>query len=378
MANAGTEPQRVTLEQAFHHGRMLQAEGKLAEAGRIFEQILVRVPHHTESLTLLASTCYQRGEDTQGDAYVKRAIEVLRGYLERTPNAAPGQALLANLLLARGHREEAEGICERLFLPLNPIRMSAAEFNERRQSAALAGLPPMIVNTLPKSASESIWNQLAEGLGLGQAHISLGLFPDCCVLGPRAQALGQGGVITKEHIPATDHNLRMLAENGVKRLVFHQRDPRQATLSWAHFVRDDVSMRLMAPLWRRIVPPASVLRQGELAPVVDWAIEHYLPLLVAFVEGWLEVERSGAHGMEVLFMDFETFRRTPEAYRDRVLAFHEIDPARFRRTEAEEAQVVHLRKGEIEEWRRVFTPAQQERAFAALPPALAERFGWAA
>ena len=244
--------------------------------------------------------------------------------------------------------------------------------------AALAGLPPMIVNTLPKSASESIWNQLAEGLGLGQAHISLGLFPDCCVLGPRAQALGQGGVITKEHIPATDHNLRMLAENGVKRLVFHQRDPRQATLSWAHFVRDDVSMRLMAPLWRRIVPPASVLRQGELAPVVDWAIEHYLPLLVAFVEGWLEVERSGAHGMEVLFMDFETFRRTPEAYRDRVLAFHEIDPARFRRTEAEEAQVVHLRKGEIEEWRRVFTPAQQERAFAALPPALAERFGWAA
>lgn len=378
MATAGSEPQRITLDQAFQHGRMLQAEGRLDEATRVFEQILMRVPHHTESLTLLASTCYQRGDETQGGAYVERAIQVLRKSLEAAPNAAPAQALLANLLLARGRREEAEALCQRLFLPLNPIRMTAAQFNERRQSAALAGLPPMIVNTLPKSASESIWNQLAEGLGLGQAHISLGLFPDCCVLGPRAEALGQGGVITKEHIPATDHNLRMLADNGVKRLVFHQRDPRQATLSWAHFVRDDVSMRLMAPLWRRIVPPAAVLKQGALEPVVDWAIDCYLPLLVDFVAGWVEAGAAKTHGVEVLFMDFETFRRTPEDYLRQVLAFHEIDPARFRGQEAADAEVVHLRKGEIEEWRGVFTPAQAERAWAALPPAMRERFGWQA
>ncbi len=376
MASASPDSRRITLEQAFHHGRTLQAEGKLADAKRVFEQILLQVPHHSESLTLLASTSYQLGDAIQGDAYATRAVEVLQQHLVKEPNATPARALLANLLLSRGRRAEAEAICERLFLPLNPIRMSTAEFNERRQSAAFTGLPPMIINTLPKSASESIWNQLAEGLGLAQAHVSLGLFPDCCVLGTRAAALGQGGLITKEHIPATAHNLRMLTQAGVKRMVFHQRDPRQATLSWAHFVRDDVSMRLMAPLWRRIVPPAAVLKQGELGPVVDWAIENYLPLLTDFVTGWTVVERERTQGMEVLFMDFETFRRTPEVYMETVLAFHRIDPQRFRRQEAAEAEVVHLRKGQIEEWREVFTPDQAARAWETLPPALRERFGW--
>jgi len=363
------------IDQAFQHGRALQGEGRLEEARKVFEQILLRLPHHSESLTLLASTSYQLGDERQGDAYTDRAIAVLRQLLEQQPTAVPARALLANLLLARGRQGEAETLCRSLALPLVPMRATPAEFVERRRSSVLAGLPPMVINTLPKSASESIWNQLAEGLGLPQAHISLGLFPDCCVIGPRAAALGGGGLIAKEHIPATPHNLAMLAEAGVRRIVFHQRDPRQATLSWAHFVRDDVSMRLMAPLWRRIVPDPAVLKQG-LAEAVDWSIERYLPLLLRFIEGWIAVEAERPHGIEVLFLDFETFRQTPEAYLDRVLAFYQIPRERFRPVAAAAAEVVHLRKGELEEWRRVFTPAQAGRAFAALPPALVERFGW--
>ena len=32
--------------------------------------------------------------------------------------------------------------------------------------------------------------------------------------------------------------------------------------------------------------------------------------------------------------------------------------------------------GEIDEWRKVFTPSQQERAWSLIPSDLAERFGW--
>src|SRR5690606_6628541 len=120
-----------------------------------------------------------------------------------------------------------EAICRRLPLALNPIRMTPQELQERRRQALLAGLPPIVINTVPKSASESIWNRLAEGLGLAQAHISLGLFPDCCVVGPRAQVLGQGGLVVKEHIPASAHNLTMLGQAGVRRMVVHTRDLRQ-------------------------------------------------------------------------------------------------------------------------------------------------------
>lgn len=375
MADAIQERHRVELNQAFFHARKLQSEGQLDEATRIYEQILLRFPRHAESLTLLASTCYQRGDDVQGEAYMERAVEVLRLILADQPSSYGAQALLANLLLARGQRAEAERICASLQLQLNPIRANPQEFVQRRQAATLAGLPPMLINTLPKSASESIWNRLAQGLNMAQAHVSIGLFPDCCVVGSRALALGQGGLIMKEHLPATPHNLATLANAGVRKVVFHVRDPRQATLSWAHFVRDDVSMRLMAPVWRRIVPARGVLQQ-DLAAAIDWSIERYLPLLLGVVEGWLEVERSRPHGMQVLFMDFETYRRDEQDYLDQVLAFYGIAKDKWQAGQSEAAEVVHLRKGEIDEWRRVFSPAQAQAAAARLPDRMVERFGW--
>lgn len=366
---------KLDLQQAFAYARDLQAAGRLDEAAEIYEKILVRLPHHAESLTLMASISYQRDDELQGAAYVDRAIEVLGETLRQQPHAVSTQALLANLLLARGRRTEAEAICAGMQLQFNPIRATPQQFVERRQTAMLSGLPPMLINTLPKSASESIWNRVAEGLGLPQAHVSIGLFPDCCVIGPRAQMLGQGGLIVKEHIAATPHNLATLARHGMKRIVFHVRDPRQATLSWAHFVRDDVSMRLMAPIWRRLVPGPAVLQQ-DLAAAIDWSIARYLPLLTEMIEGWIEVERSGAEGIKVLFMDFETFRRSEEGYLERVLDFYGIPRERWQASRSEQAEVVHLRKGEIDEWRRVFTPEQQAAAWAAIPAALSDRFGW--
>lgn len=371
------DSQNAELNQAFMQARALQAENRLDEARHIYEQILLRIPHHAESLMLLGSISYQKGDEIQGDAYVERAVAVFREFVRREPNSAAYQGPLANLLLARGKQAESEQICRHLQLQLNPIRMTPQQFVERRSAAILSGLPPMIINTVPKSASESIWNQLAEGLGLAQAHVSIGLFPDCCLVGPRVKALAQGGLIVKEHIPATPYNLEVLAAEKLTRLVFHVRDPRQATLSWAHFVKDDVAMRLMAPIWRRIVPKAEVLAQ-DLPSVIDWAIDHYLPLIVNFIQGWIEVDAEKRHGLSVLFMDFETFRQTPEAYLEAVLRFYGVPQDRFRAQAAAEAQVVHLRKGEIDEWRGVFTPEQAERAWRAIPPAMAERFGWQA
>lgn len=375
MALANADSEARDLNQAFQEGRARQAAGELAQAQRIYEQILVRRPYHTESLTLLASVCYQRGDSLQGDAYIERAIAVLGQMRRQYPTNVPVQGQLANLLLARGQAAEAEAICSSMQLALYPIRATPEEFVQRRQSALLSGLPPMLINALPKSASESIWNRLAAGLDMAQAHVSLGLFPDCTLVGPRVAQLAEGGLIAKEHLPASPHNLAMLDRFGVRKMLFHQRDPRQATLSWAHFVKDDVSMRLMAPIWRRIVPPAEVLAR-DLNAVIDWSIDKYLPLAVDFIAGWAEVADRGDSKLDVLFLDFETFRSEPKAYIDRVLGFYRIAPERYREREGEAAEVVHLRKGAIEEWREVFSAEQARRAWEAIPPALAARFGW--
>lgn len=366
-------PQQISMEQAFQMARQKQAAGELDEARHIYERILTSVPVHAESLTMLASITYQKGDDTQADAFIGRAIEVYQTILSQQPGSLAARAPLVNLLLARNRISEAQALMADLNLPLNPIRATPEVFVERRKSGIARGLPPMLINTVPKSASESIWNRLAEGLGLAQCHLSLGLFPDCCLVPARVQSAGQGGLIAKEHIPATAFNLKVLADSGVTRVLFHLRDPRQAVLSWAHFVHDDVSLRMMAPIWRKVIPPAAVLR-ADLATQIDWCIDNYLPLLVDFVRGWDNLCRDDQGSLRVKIQSFELFLSEPEKYFAEALDFYDIDPSLF--AADAEAETVHLRKGMTDEWRGVFTRKQSERAWELMPRDMAKHFGW--
>lgn len=360
-------------QETFVQGRQQQASGDLSQAKRAYGEVLALIPHHADALTMLGSIAYQEGDDLQAEAYLERAIAIYGAVVAQMPGQLRARGPLVNLLLARGRIEEAQSHADALELPVNPVRATPQEFMRRIRFGRENGLPPILINTVPKSASESIWNRLAEGLYMGQGHISLGLFPDCCVLPARVRFAQQGGFITKEHIAATPYNLAALSQNGLSRVVCHLRDPRQATLSWAHFVRDDVSMRMMAPIWRKIVPPASLPRD-DIEAFVDWSIDHYLPHLVDFVRGWIAVEQAPDAAVQVLFMTFEQFRTAPESYFEQILSFYDIDPAAYR-SDAE-AKVVHLRKGQVDEWREAMSSAQRKRAWKAIPKDMAARFGW--
>ena len=132
-------------------------------------------------------------------------------------------------------------------------------------------------------------------------------------------------------------------------------------------------MRMMAPIWRKIVPPRKILQQ-DLSGLLDWCIEHYLPLLIEFIGGWVRVSRDDASPFQVLLLSFEEFRTDPKRFFERVLGYYEIDPARF--ADDAKAEVVHLRKGLLEEWREVFSDAQCDAAWQAIPEDLAATFGW--
>ncbi len=370
-----TAASQFSPEQIFNIARQRQAAGELREARRLYESVLQRIPYHAECMTMLASIAFQDGEDLQADAYLERAIEIYRATLARMPGNTAVRAPLVNLLLARDRVADAEQLIVDLDLQINPIRATPEEFMDRRRASLDRGLPSIVINTVPKSASESIWNKVAEGLGLAQCHLSLGLFPNCCVVPRRVQAVAQGGIIAKEHLPATHFNVKTLADHGLDRIVFHVRDPRQATLSWAHFVRDDVSMRLMGPLWRKIVPPATVLRQ-DLDAAIDWSIDNYLPLLIEFIRGWQRVAADPGSSVQVKFMNFEQFLAKPKGYFEQLVGFAGVDPSAFA-AEAE-AEVVHMRKGLTDEWREAFSKRQQARAWALMSPDPAAEFGWAA
>ena len=360
--------------------KRLQSQGQLSAAKQLYEGILRRMPGQPDALTFLASIAYQLGREQDGDALLDAAIESYAAILAHAEaQGQSGDAVRAarvNLLLARGRQAEAEREIAQPKLPINPVRATPADFAQRQSGARARGLPGILLNSLPKSASESIWNKLAEGLGMAQGHVSLGLFPDCCLFPHRVRLLAEGGLIAKEHIPATPHNLDSLAACDIRKLVLNLRDPRQASLSWAHFVKNDVSMRLLAPIWRKIVPPRQVL-DSDFPVLLDWVIERYLPLSLTWIAGWTEeMTRGDAATVRVHAARFETFREDPATYFSELLDFLEIERTAFTLTAA--AETVHLRRGATDEWRSVFSPAQAERAWAKIPAALAAFWGWQA
>lgn len=373
MAQPDTSPETLSVRDAFDMARARHLAGALDQARDIYQRILDVMPDHPDAVIMMASIAFRQGDERSGQTYLDRAIDVTRATIQRKPADLGTRAALVNLLLARDRIAEAEALMPDLDIPLNPIRATDEEFAARREASIGKNLPAMAISTVPKSASESIWNKLAEGLGLAQCYLSLGLFPDCCLVPARVAEAARGGVIAKDHIAPTAHNLRALGQAGIDRVIVHHRDPRQAALSWVHFARDDINQRLMASLWRKIVPPAGVLSR-DLGAQIDWCIENYLPLLIGFLADWREVDTGPDRPLSVLFLSFELFRAEPARYFERALEFYRVPPERFA-AEAE-AEVVHLRKGQTDEWRGVFTEAQRERAWELIPDAMAEAFGW--
>ena len=368
-------PDAISTTQTMDEARRRQLAGEFDGARAIYQRLLEVEPNQPDALTMLASIAYQSGEDEAAAEMIDRAIAEYRRRLSITPNHDTMRAALANLLLARQRPAVAEAVIAKAALGLRPIRSSQEEFEQRRRHGRDAALPPILINALPKSASESIWNKLANGLNIAQAHVSIGLFPDCLAVPHRVRELGQGGVSAKEHLPATRHNLATLAQAGVDRVVLHLRDPRQSLLSWAHFLEGDVRKRLLAPIWRKTTPRAGFFRE-PLATQIDWHIDNYLPIVIRFIEQWVAARDDESSGISVRFMSFETFRTDPSGYFEEVLDFYAIDHGLF--TADAEAEVVHLRKGALDEWRGSFTTAQADRAWGLIPAALADEFGWRA
>ena len=368
----GTQP-GLTPEQALHMAYRHHQAGEIAAAKRLYEKLLAGMPHHAPALSMLASIAYLEGDDIQAEAYLDTALGSYRQAVAYKPEDFGLRAGLVNLLLASDRVEEAESHLPDLYLPLNPLRVDRDTFAQRRAAGQAAGLPPVVFNTIPKSASESIWNRLAEGLGMGQCHLSIGLFPNCLAVPYRVNEVAGGGISSKEHLAPCPFNVATLRAAGIERLLVHLRDPRQTTLSWAHFVRDDISKTMLGPLWRQSCPPAPVLNAGFDA-ILDWCIDHYLPRVVDFMTGWTALAEDRDAGLAVDFQTFEAFRADPDAYFGRVLDVYGLD--RNTHAVAREAEDVHLRKGAVDEWREVFTPAQKKKAAAALGAPLRDRFDW--
>lgn len=264
-----------------------------------------------------------------------------------------------------------------------------ASNNQTKQSVAQIAKPPkdkynIIFTTIPKSASVYIAKTLAQSLNYEQTDISLGYFPhDNITFNGREKSLqlffGQKAQLTKNHMDASIFNTQLL-EAKTDKIVVHFRDPRAVLLSWVHYLNRIHEERPFYLFYLAPTPP-EVYYTWSLEQQIDWNIENFLPLVVNWMNGWLDykIEKDKLDSkFKVLLTTYDEFMQDEVAFYHKILDFYGIPKQYFSFAPPSKNMEVHYRKGDPDEWRRVFTTAQQERINKMIPQKLFAYFNWKA
>ena len=236
-------------------------------------------------------------------------------------------------------------------------------------------LPPILITTMPKSGTYYISKLFTQGLFIDSRIVSHQYFPYDVIRQPELRVLAHGNMVSQDHFGASKINLVHIARH-VHRMVVHVRDPRQAMLSYVHY--------LVTPRFRQteeetrlfIYPPMpDDFYELDLEARIDWAIDNWLPLLVEWTEEW--VAAADTHDRPLIkFTRYEDLVTDRDRFVEDVLEFFRIPVERYFPPSIEPDEDIHFRKGEVAEWMTVFTPKQAAAASAKIPPGLAKQFGW--
>jgi len=311
-----------------------------------------------------------------------------KSIIERCLNAAREKIERTDLLAA-----ESDFKVALYFDPENrEIQKALSDIREIR--AAQSVLPPLLINTLPKSGSIFIWHSLCKGLGLqtssapthgvasmtaliSNLQLSLvgGGFPDSCINKSMLAffAAEKNGAISQDHFPASRRNLAYVNQY-LNKLVVHIRDPRQAMLSQLHDFMKAYQQNIYDCVYT-LQPPMEFYGWTQ-HDQIDWHIDNWLPLLVDWLKGWIKVIDSKAYQFSILQTRFQDMRSQPRQFFERILNFYEIDHSRFRFPDSPTPDTLHFRKGSLDEWRQALTLQQCNRATSMIPAEFFDRFEW--
>lgn len=242
--------------------------------------------------------------------------------------------------------------------------------------AITKGLPSIIISTTPKSGTVYIWETLARALRMPILYISVGRFYDDRIVPQWFEDFACGGAVTVTHLPADRENLMFLHYAGIKKVLVHVRDPRQAILSLIHHNEEELKNE------KEMVWVASVSNlplnwaEFEFHEKIDWHIKNTLPRYIDWLDKWIEVEKKREFNFEVCYTFFDELKSTPEELFKKIYDFYGIDTRYLPEIKKPEVGKLHFRKGEKDEWRRVFSPEQIKAATNTIPARFFKRFDW--
>jgi len=237
--------------------------------------------------------------------------------------------------------------------------------------------PSILIITLPKSGSMFIHNSLARRCGLHPIPTGDHGFPFSVLDELKLKKFAIGCAIDQAHYMPSTKNLSLLKKHHINKIVVHFRDPRQALVSWVHYAdKFHTDHDLFA--YEDIDIPLDYFEKS-FEEKIDIMIELYYPWFVAFVDRWLAYEREDIPkwGIEVRFTEFRKMKNDPDSFFNEICEFYEINQEGLRQNRINpQGAHSHDRKGELEEWRQVFTPDQIRKTSAVITSEMVEKFGW--
>jgi tetratricopeptide (TPR) repeat protein len=322
-------------------------------------------PANSGYLLLMAQIMQSLGETVE-------AGQVLDRVLARDPSR-DGFYVLQEMLLRQGRITELNERADEFVRRYPDLGANLQEMSPYPLTARRKGLPPILLSTLPKSGSVFIASQLSTALRMPLVRLRpLGSEAS----GPAAswlESFANGGVLAQEHLPSSEHHLEVMRRLGVDRCVVHVRDPRSTAISMLHHLDKLNKQRSVGQIVaQRKVGVAFFSKPfaDKLAQVMETIFLEHL----RWLEDWVEYARRPG-GVLVLFTNYESLHHDPQVLFGDILRFYGIPPDTADFSVEHEKSRAHHRKGNLEEWREVLSPAQQTAAWEKMR-AVAERFGW--
>lgn len=321
--------------------------------------------------------------EAAGEQYGPQALlSILKAALFLNPLWLSDLTPLQNAVVVKGGLADLLALLEAVdarqpFIPLDmlPLAGTAGIEAARRQKLrrARAGVPGVLLNTLPKTGSMFLAEVLRRNLDLPWSTIAI---PDHALrdrpVRPWLRRFAEGGVLAQEHLPGTVETRAALLACGVDRIIVHLRDPRQAMLSTLHhFTKEyDMAAAIFTPWLPRGFPDLSFDERAA------FLIENYFPEQMAWIEGWVEAADSHS-SLKILFSHYEESVSNPLEFLRRTVNFYGISQDILASAvDIPPSKDLHFRRGLKEEWREAFSPSHLERMRALIPTALIARFGW--
>jgi len=247
------------------------------------------------------------------------------------------------------------------------------DFSKRQQAAICRGIPPMLVNTLPKSGTVYIRGRLSEALDVPFRQLTLAPLYNTPI--PSwLEDFGKGGAVAAEHFMATPETVDLLHNARLRRLVIHVRDPRQSALSLLHFQSSQSQYSgpigtVEGDMFRACADIDGKFRQ---------VCELYLPWTMRWLRSWMSYAHSADRRLDIKFTDYEkNFLQSEDAFFSEMLEFFGIQPSLFDRGRpVSQKHKGHFRKGNPMEWREISSAATQRHISSLMDKNVHEYFGW--